>query len=111
MTKAINNKLIQKLSPRKWNKMVIYPTVNIGNKRELDNNSANSVKEYSYNENKNYPSRKEMQDYHNIIDNYKNDSTKGYFSLMDGHGGNQVVEFANEKLPDIFGFRGIFSSF
>lgn len=63
------------------------------------NDSAHSVKEYSYNENKNYPFRKDMQDYHNIIDSFNDVETQGYFALLDGHGGNDVVEYANEKMP------------
>ena len=43
-----------------------------------------------------------MQDFHKIIDKYMNDSTKGYFSLFDGHGtGTEPIKYARDRLPEI----------
>lgn len=62
-----------------------------------------SVKEFAYHENKNALNRKEMQDFHKIIDKFQNDSTRGYFSLFDGHGGGtEPIKYARDRLPEIF---------
>lgn len=61
-----------------------------------------SVREFAYHEDKNILNRKEMQDFHKIIDKYMNDSTKGYFSLFDGHGtGTEPIKYARDRLPEI----------
>ena len=62
-----------------------------------------SVKSYSYNEDVNKKNRKEMQDFHKIKDKYLNSDFKGYFSILDGHGGAEPIKYATNRLPEIFG--------
>ena len=64
------------------------------------NPNAQSVSSYSYNENKNYPNRKDMQDFHKIIDKYIFD-TQGYFALFDGHGGPDHSRYCKDRLDQI----------
>ena len=59
--------------------------------------NAVSVKEYAYYENKNYPNRKNMQDYHCIVDNFLNDDCSGYFAIFDGHGGQECALYLSQK--------------
>ena len=65
--------------------------------------NAISVKSYSYNEDVNKKNRKEMQDFHKIKDKYLNSDFKGYFSILDGHGGSEPIKYATNRLPEIFG--------
>ena len=64
-------------------------------------NKYHSVKEYSYCEEKNAKFRDSMEDFSKIIDKYMNDSSKGFFSLYDGHGGSEAVIFVKERMPEI----------
>ena len=59
--------------------------------------NAVSVKEYAYYENKNYPNRKNMQDYHCIVDNFLSDDYSGYFAIFDGHGGQECALYLSQK--------------
>lgn len=68
---------------------------------DLNNPNAVSVKEYAYSEDKNTQYRNNMEDFSKIVDSYMNDNTKGFFSLYDGHGGNDTVLYVKEKMPDI----------
>ena len=68
-----------------------------------------SVKSFSYNEDVNKKNRKEMQDFHKIKDKYLNSDFKGYFSILDGHGGSEPIKYATNRLPEIFG-NFLFSS-
>ena len=61
------------------------------------NPKAKSVSQYAYEENKNYKYRTTMEDFHKIEDRFNKDVNKGYFSLFDGHGGTEVVEYVREK--------------
>ena len=65
------------------------------------NEKASSVFQFSYYEDRNYPNRKEMQDFHKIIDKYMNNEQMGYFAILDGHGGSDPIKYANERLPEI----------
>lgn len=56
------------------------------------------VKEYCYQEEKNLDHRKTMEDFHQIIDNYCNDSSKGYFAIFDGHNGKESAVYCKDNL-------------
>ena len=43
-----------------------------------------------------------MEDYTLILDNFDSDPNKGFFMLLDGHGGTEAAEFVKENLPNIF---------
>jgi serine/threonine protein phosphatase PrpC len=43
-----------------------------------------------------------MEDKHIIYDNIFNDSTVGFFSVFDGHGGKDVVTYCANFIPDLF---------
>lgn len=58
-----------------------------------------SCREYAYEEEKNKKYRISMEDMHLIIDKFNKDQSKGYFSLFDGHGGTEIVEYIRDKLP------------
>ena len=66
----------------------------------LNNPQAVSVKAFAYSEDKNSQFRNTMEDYSKIVDSYMNDNTKGFFSLYDGHGGNDTVLYVKEKMPE-----------
>ena len=66
------------------------------------NPKAKSVKQYSYEENKNKHYRNSMEDFHKILDRFGKDPNKGYFSLFDGHGGTEVVEYVRDRLLSLF---------
>lgn len=70
---------------------------NINNKEDL------SFMSYSYNEYANIPFRKSMEDYHCIKKNLlKNNSIIfSYFSIFDGHSGNEVALFLSKNLHKI----------
>ena len=44
-----------------------------------------------------------MQDFHKIKDKYLNSDFKGYFIILDGHGGSEPIKYATNRLPEIFG--------
>ena len=48
---------------------------------------ASSVREFSYQENKNRRYRPQMEDTHSIVDKIGGDATYGLFAIFDGHGG------------------------
>lgn len=50
-------------------------------------NNSTSVREYSYQENKNRRFRPQMEDTHCIVDKLAGDETCGLFAIFDGHGG------------------------
>ncbi len=60
------------------------------------------VKQYSYEEEKNPQYRNKMEDFQKIVDKFNKDPNKAYFSLFDGHGGTEVVEFAKERIYTLF---------
>ena len=62
---------------------------------------ASSVREYSYQENKNRRFRPQMEDTHCIVDKIGNDATCGLFCIFDGHGGRQVSDHCAERFPDL----------
>jgi serine/threonine protein phosphatase PrpC len=66
------------------------------------NPSAKSVKEYSYKEDKNSQHRDAMEDFYKINDKFMGDTTKGFFSLYDGHGGTECVKYAKDRMPEVF---------
>ena len=66
------------------------------------NPKAKSVSQYAYEENKNYKYRTTMEDFHKIVDRFNKDPNKGYFSLFDGHGGTEVVEYVRDRLLTLF---------
>jgi serine/threonine protein phosphatase PrpC len=70
---------------------------NINSKEDL------SFMSYSYNEYANIPFRKSMEDYHCIKKNLlKNNSIIfSYFSIFDGHSGNEVALFLSKNLHKI----------
>jgi serine/threonine protein phosphatase PrpC len=70
---------------------------NINNKEDL------CFMSYSYNEYANIPFRKSMEDYHCIKKNLlKNNSIIfSYFSIFDGHSGNEVALFLSKNLHKI----------
>lgn len=70
---------------------------NINNKEDL------CFMSYSYNEYSNIPFRKSMEDYHCIKKNLlKNNSIIfSYFSIFDGHSGNEVALFLSKNLHKI----------
>jgi serine/threonine protein phosphatase PrpC len=43
-----------------------------------------------------------MEDFQKIVDKFNKDPNKAYFSLFDGHGGTEVVEFAKERIYTLF---------
>ena len=66
------------------------------------NPKAKSVSQYAYEERKNKKYRNTMEDFNKIIDRIGKDPNKGYFSLFDGHGGTEVVDYIRERLYSIF---------
>ena len=79
---------------------------NLNKEYEINNHEytpiGRSVISFSYNEEKN--NRKEMQDFHKIVDKYINSNNKGYFSIFDGHGKGVIepIKYAASRLPSIF---------
>ena len=66
------------------------------------NPKAKSVSQYAYEERKNKKYRNTMEDLNKIIDRIGKDPNKGYFSLFDGHGGTELVDYVRERLYNIF---------
>ncbi|KAL4491933.1 hypothetical protein ABPG72_008354 [Tetrahymena utriculariae] len=60
------------------------------------------LKEYAYKEDQNYPARFSMEDAHFIIDDAFNDGLVGFYGVLDGHGGSEVVESCVQFIPEIF---------
>ena len=60
------------------------------------------VQQYSYEEEKNPHYRNKMEDFQKIVDKFNKDPNKAYFSLFDGHGGIEVVEYAKERIYSLF---------
>ena len=44
-----------------------------------------------------------MEDAHFCFDNVFNDGSSGLFSVLDGHGGSDVVEYCTSNLPSVWG--------
>ena len=68
----------------------------------LYNPKAKSVKQYAYEEKKNKKFRASMEDFQKIVDKVGKDPQNGYFSLFDGHGGTEVVEYVKDRLLTVF---------
>lgn len=69
---------------------------------------AKSVDEYGYLEDKNFPTRKAMEDSiivfdldYIAIDDFCGDGS-GLFGILDGHGGAEVSEFCANALPNVY---------
>jgi serine/threonine protein phosphatase PrpC len=77
------------------NEQVNYKSVNTSQKQEFF-----SVKEYAGNVEMNPKFKNTMEDFIKIIDQY-NTSNMGFFSLYDGHGGDDPVKFVKEHMPEI----------
>ncbi|KAL4439513.1 hypothetical protein ABPG74_003915 [Tetrahymena malaccensis] len=60
------------------------------------------LKEYAYKEDQNYPARFSMEDAHFIVDDAFNDGLIGFYGVLDGHGGQEVVESCVQFIPEIF---------
>jgi len=43
-----------------------------------------------------------MEDSHFVIDNIFKEGKCGLFSVLDGHGGSDVVEHCTKSIPDLF---------
>ncbi len=39
---------------------------------------------------------------HFYFDNYLDDGSSGLFGVLDGHGGNEVVDYVTKVLPEVF---------
>ena len=58
-------------------------------------------REYAYREDTNFPIRHQMEDSHFFFDNYLQDESSGLFAILDGHGGQEVVEYVTQVLPNV----------
>ena len=96
---SIQNKII----PNKFNNLTESSGTNLKLNTHEYVQLGISVKSFSYNEDVNKKNRKEMQDFHKIKDKYLNSNYKGYFSILDGHGGSEPIKYATSRLPEIFG--------
>lgn len=66
-----------------------------------DNTKIKSYKEFFYMEEKNLEHRKTMEDFHCIIPNLGNDSSKSYFAIFDGHSGAGPAIYCRDNLHTI----------
>lgn len=81
--------------------------------RQLHNNNTNnsndnkinpefhSVREYASREEMNPKYKNNMEDHVKIIDKFNENAKMGLFSLYDGHGGEDPVKYAKERIPEI----------
>lgn len=60
-----------------------------------------AFKEYFYKEEKNLEHRKTMEDFHSIVPQFGNDTTKSYFSIFDGHSGTGPATYCKDNLHSI----------
>lgn len=68
----------------------------------LSSPSFKSFKEYTYLEESNIKFRQTMEDCAKIYDTFNDDLYKSYFSLFDGHGGDEVAKYCSHRLYKIF---------
>ena len=59
----------------------------------------NSVKGWAYREDINSKFRAAMEDGHSCKDQFNNEATTGLFSVFDGHGGYEAVDYCKERVP------------
>jgi serine/threonine protein phosphatase PrpC len=78
-----------------------------GKQSQFHIKNAVSVKEVGYHEDKNYPSRLNMEDCTTFPnsdsmchDNFASNGS-GLFGIFDGHGGSQVSEYSSQVLPNV----------
>ena len=61
---------------------------------------ANSVQNYAYKEDPNSRFRPSMEDGHRAVDSFMGDPNMGYFSVFDGHGGPEAVEYCKRRMHE-----------
>lgn len=66
----------------------------------LKNLNCSSINQFYYKESQNI--RPYMEDFCLIIDKFDNNPEKGFFLLLDGHGGSQVAQYVKDNLSDVF---------
>ena len=95
-----NNKISQNAMNNNQNNIVIN---NINYANIINNKEDLCFMSYSYNEYANIPFRKSMEDYHCIKKNLlkSNSIIFSYFSIFDGHSGNEVALFLSKNLHKI----------
>ena len=95
-----NNKISKNAMNNNQNNIVIN---NINYANIINNKEDLCFMSYSYNEYANIPFRKSMEDYHCIKKNLlkSNSIIFSYFSIFDGHSGNEVALFLSKNLHKI----------
>ncbi len=88
-----------------YNKTKTYPfsigqasICNNPNKKEFY-----SVNEFAFREEINSKYKNNMEDYTKILDKFNENKKMGFFSLFDGHGGEDPVKYVKERMPEILG--------
>ncbi len=114
--KLVNNRVRQINKSKNNSKIKLldknYCFVNIKNNNSFEKSSLINIKNnkedlcyisYSYNEHPNIPYRKSMEDYHCIKQNLlkSNSNIFSYFSIFDGHSGNEAALFLSQNLHKI----------
>ena len=65
------------------------------------NTSNNIFKSFSYQEDKNLKYRQSMEDFGAVCPNLTEDNKTSLFAIFDGHGGNDVVKYIKDRVPEI----------
>ena len=63
--------------------------------------SNNIFKSFSYQEDKNLKYRQSMEDFGALFPNLTDDNKTSLFAIFDGHGGNDVVKYIKDRVPEI----------
>ena len=78
------------------------------------NQSAKGVLQYAYTEDCNFSCRASMEDGicfilffviqvdHFVNDDMLEDGSSGFYGILDGHGGGEVVKFCNKSVPEVY---------
>ena len=78
------------------------PTSNTNSQSSFQNSTSNYIfKSFSYHEDKNLKYRQSMEDIGVTLPDFIPDKKLSLFGIFDGHGGNDVVKYIKDRLPEI----------
>ena len=97
---VLNGGMKRNISPEMKNNKMLIKAINLSPSHKQSSRII-SYTEFAYKEEKNLEYRKQMEDFHTIIENFTNDETKSYFAIFDGHNGANPALYCKENLHNI----------